>query len=206
MTEADAQAWISANFGVSRGTIVARFAEILVRESSAQNLIAASTVPTVWSRHLLDSAQLTPLAHDAPAGAWLDIGSGAGLPGIVVAALLDREVILVEPRAMRVKFLRAAAAELGLSNVVVAHGKVENYEPYTPVAIVSARSVAELSTLLAAAYHCTASSTVWVLPKGRNAQSEVAAARRTWQGSFHVEPSMTQPDSGIVVAKGVHPK
>ena len=206
MTETDAQTWISNKFGVSRGTVVARFAEILCRESSSQNLIAASTIPTMWSRHLLDSAQLIPLVEDAPDGAWLDIGSGAGLPGIVVAALLDREVILVEPRVKRVEFLRAAAAELGLANVIVAHGKVENYEPNTPVAIVSARAVAELSTLFAAAYHCTASSTIWVLPKGRNAQSEVAAARRTWQGSFHVEPSMTQPESGIVVAKGVRPK
>ncbi|UYY57320.1 16S rRNA (guanine(527)-N(7))-methyltransferase RsmG [Sphingomonas sp. S2-65] len=206
MTEEEARAWISDTFGVPRGTIVSRYAEILRRESSKQNLISASTIPEIWTRHLLDSAQLIPLTEDAPPGVWLDVGSGAGLPGIVAAALLDRPVVLVEPRAKRVEFLRDTAAELELRNVVVVQGKVESYHASDPVAVVSARAVAELSSLLGAAYHCANSSTIWVLPKGRNAQSEVAAARRTWQGSFHVEPSMTQPESGIVVANGVRPK
>jgi 16S rRNA (guanine527-N7)-methyltransferase len=73
-------------------------------------------------------------------------------------------------------------------------------------AIISARAVSELSALLSAALHCADSSTVWLLPKGRNAQSEVEAARATWQGVFHVEPSVTQSDSGIVVAREVRPK
>ena len=72
--------------------------------------------------------------------------------------------------------------------------------------MVSARAVAELSQLFAAAHHCTDSSTLWLRPKGRNAQSEVEAARRAWQGVFHVEPSITAPDSGIVIARKVRRK
>jgi 16S rRNA (guanine527-N7)-methyltransferase len=205
MTEEQAREWVRTTFGVSRENKLGAFADILRTASTQQNLISASTLDTMWSRHLVDSAQLVPLASDAPAGVWLDVGSGAGLPGIVVAALLDRPVVLVEPRAKRVEFLREAAGALGL-DVTVQHSKVEAYQPSEPFAVVSARAVAELSQLLASTHHCATASTVWVLPKGRNAQSEVEAAGRKWQGSFHVEPSMTQPDSGIVVAKGVRPK
>lgn len=206
MTEDEARAWIRERYGVSRETLLDRYAAILRAEAANQNLIAASTLDTLWSRHFVDSAQLVPLASDAPRGTWLDVGSGAGLPGIVAGTLLDRPVVLVEPRARRVEFLRHVAAELALSRVTVQPSKVESYRPTNRAAIVSARAVAELSQLLTSTAHCTDSSTVWVLPKGRNAQSEVAAAQAKWQGVFHVEPSITQPDSGIVVARGVRPR
>lgn len=201
MTEEDARTWVRDRFGVSRETLLEQFGAILVAESEQQNLIARSTLPELWSRHLTDSAQLVPLAAAAPAGPWLDVGSGAGLPGIVVALLTERPVILVEPRAKRVAFLRSAAEQLGISaRVVVVASRVESFRPEAPVAVVSARAVAELSALLLSTVSCTDSSTVWVLPKGRSAHSEVDAARAKWQGRFHVEPSITQPDSGIVVA------
>jgi 16S rRNA (guanine527-N7)-methyltransferase len=134
------------------------------------------------------------------------VGSGAGLPGIVAGILLDRPVMLVEPRARRVEFLQRVISELGLTRVTVQQSKVETYYPTNRVAIVSARAVAELSQLLTSTAHCTDSSTIWLLPKGRNAQSEVEAVQAKWQGVFHVEPSITQPDSGIVVARGVRPR
>lgn len=207
MTEEEAQAWIRDRFGVSRETLLARYAELLRAEAANQNLIAASTLDTLWARHLVDSAQLVPLAAEAPRGAWVDVGSGAGLPGIVVGILLDRPVMLVEPRARRVAFLRDVATQLGLAHrVTVQPTKVESYKPTNRAAMVSARAVAELSQLISSTAHCTDSSTIWLLPKGRNAQSEVATAQAAWQGVFHVEPSITQPDSGIVVARGVRPR
>jgi 16S rRNA (guanine527-N7)-methyltransferase len=207
MTEEEAREWVRGNFGVSRETLLDRFDAILRREASEQNLIAASTLDALWARHLVDSAQLAPLAATAGRGAWVDVGSGAGLPGLVVAILLDRPVVLVEPRAKRVAFLRSAAVELGVERrVTVQPSKIESYHPINRAAVVSARAVAELSQLIASTQHCTDSSTVWLLPKGRNAHSEVEAARANWQGSFHVEPSITQPDSGIVVAQGVRPR
>lgn len=208
MTEEEARRWLRERFGVSRETLLERYAELLRDEAQHQNLIAASTFDTIWARHFVDSAQLVPLSKEAPErGAWLDVGSGAGLPGIVVALLIDRPVVLVEPRAKRVDFLRRAAAALGLGEQIVVQGsRVETYRPSSPASVVSARAVAELSQLFSSTLRCTDPSTVWLLPKGRNAQSEVEAARAKWQGVFHVEPSITQPDSGVVVARGVRPR
>jgi len=204
MTEDEARGWIRETFGVPRETLLVRFADILRDESARQNLISASTLDSLWARHLVDSAQLIPLGADAKKGDWVDIGAGAGLPGLVVAVLTDRSVVLVEPRAKRADFLYRAAASLEIGRqVTVVSSRIEVYKPERPAAIVSARAVAELSALLASAKHCTDSSTVWLLPKGRNAQSEVDAARAAWQGVFHVEPSITQPESGIVVAREV---
>lgn len=201
MTEEEARQWVRERFGVSRETMLERFGEILVAEAAHQNLIARSTLDTLWVRHLTDSAQLVPLSAEAGEGRWLDVGSGAGLPGLVVALITARPVVLVEPRAKRVLFLREAADALGIADrVTVIGSKVEAYRPAEPVAVVSARAVAELGALMLSTVHCTDSSTVWLLPKGRSAQSEVDAARAKWQGRFHVEPSITQPDSGIVVA------
>lgn len=206
MTEEQARAWIGERFGVSRETLLDRYGALLRAEAVNQNLIAASTFDALWVRHFVDSAQLIPLTSDAPRGTWLDVGSGAGLPGIVAGVLLDRPVVLVEPRARRAGFLRHVISELGLTRVTVQQSKIETYRPTYRAAIVSARAVAELSQLFASTAHCTDSSTIWMLPKGRNAQSEVEAAQAKWQGVFHVEPSITQPDSGIVVARRVRLK
>jgi 16S rRNA (guanine527-N7)-methyltransferase len=206
MTEEEARAWVRQRFGVPRETLLDRYAAIVRDEAARQNLVSASTLDQFWSRHIVDSAQLVPLAGDG-GGLWIDVGSGAGLPGMVVAALTERPMVLVEPRTKRAEFLRTTAEALGLqAHVTVAASRVETYGPPTRAAVISARAVAELSALLLSARHCTDSSTVWLLPKGRNAQSEVEAARRAWQGVFHVEPSITQPDSGIVVAREVRRK
>jgi 16S rRNA (guanine527-N7)-methyltransferase len=207
MTEDEARGWLRERYGVPRETMLARFADILREESARQNLVSASTLDHLWVRHLVDSAQLLPLAEAARAGNWIDVGAGAGLPGMVVAILSDRNIVLVEPRAKRAEFLRETARLLSFeSRVAVIASRIEAYKPPAPAAIVSARAVAALPGLLQSTIHCTDSSTVWLLPKGRNAQSEVEAARHAWQGVFHVEPSITQPDSGIVVAREVRPR
>jgi 16S rRNA (guanine527-N7)-methyltransferase len=207
MTEEEAQEWVRERFGRGRETMLREYVALLIAESDNQNLISNSTIAHIWARHLADSAQLIELVGDVSRGTWLDVGSGAGLPGIVVAILTDVPVVLCEPRARRVEFLRHAISELGLGDrITVQPSKIERWRPMSPVAVVSARAVADLSQLLRSTAHCTDSSTVWVLPKGRNAQSEVEAARRNWQGTFHVEPSITQPDSGIVVAEGIRPR
>lgn len=207
MTDGDARDWVRSRYDVPRGTKLAAFADILRAESARQNLISVSTLDHLWSRHLVDSAQLLPLAEGAADGDWIDVGAGAGLPGMVIAVLSDRPVVLVEPRAKRAEFLRGTAEQLGLrSQVTVIASRIEAYRPANPAAVVSARAVAALPGLLQSTFHCTDSSTVWLLPKGRNAQSEVEAAAPSWQGVFHVEPSITQPDSGIVVAREVRPR
>ena len=207
MTEQEAREWIVSRFGVPRETLLDRFDAILRDEATRQNLISTASFDELWTRHFVDSAQLIEVAKDAGKGIWLDVGTGAGMPGLIVAMLIDRPVVLVEPRAKRADFLYRAAAQLGLGRqVTVEQRQIEKYKPMTPAAIVSARAVAELSQLISSTHHCTDSSTIWLLPKGRAAQSEVDAAAAKWQGSFHVEPSITQADSGIVIAQGVRPR
>jgi 16S rRNA (guanine527-N7)-methyltransferase len=207
MTEEDARQWVRDHYGVPRETLLAQFGDVLREGSQQQNLISASSFDHLWARHLVDSAQLLALADGAGAGAWIDVGSGAGLPGLVIAILSARPVVLVEPRAKRAAFLRETAQMLSLADqVTVIPTRVEAYKSPTAAAVISARAVATLSQLLRSTIHCTDSSTVWLLPKGRNAHSEVEAARHAWQGVFHVEPSITQPESGIVVAREVRPR
>lgn len=198
MTEEAARIWIRTHFGVPRETRLDAYLALLIDEAARQNLIAPSTIASAWSRHLLDSAQLVPMAAQHP-GLWIDIGSGAGLPGMVAAILRDEPVLLIEPRRRRAEFLTTVARELGLSQVEVAQAKVAQIQS-APAAVISARAVAGLPELLRDAVHLSTRETLWLLPKGRSAQSEVAAARQTWQGRFQVQPSLTEPDSRIVVA------
>ena len=192
MTEEDARAWIGARFGDIGVARMAALAELVTIESGHQNLIAPSTIPTIWARHIVDSAQLIAFA-DEVRGEWLDIGTGAGFPGLVVAALTDRLVHLVEPRRRRADFLDAATAALGIGErVTVWASKVETVNAQG--AVISARAVASLDSLFASASHCSTADSIWMLPKGRSAREEVASARQTWHGVFHVEQSITDPE------------
>ncbi|MEQ6334068.1 16S rRNA (guanine(527)-N(7))-methyltransferase RsmG [Sphingobium sp. MK2] len=206
MTEEEARVWLSAHFDVSRETMarLERFVAILLAAMDEQNLIAESTRPHIWARHIVDSAQLLTHGSAAGEGAWVDLGSGAGLPGIVVACLSERPVLMVESRRKRIDFLNEAIALLNLPHASVFGGRVEMVLPRA-AAVISARAYAPLPRLLESAAHLSDKNTLWVLPKGRNAQNELEATRPSWQGVFHVEPSVTDADSAIIVAHAVKP-
>ncbi|MBY0521321.1 MAG: 16S rRNA (guanine(527)-N(7))-methyltransferase RsmG [Sphingomonas sp.] len=201
MTEDDARQWVRERFGVSRETMLAQFVTLVTAEAQHQNLISAATLPHIWRRHIVDSAQLVSLAGPIR-GDWIDIGSGAGFPGIVAACLIDSSVLLVEPRRKRADFLRDAVTTLGIADRVTVHAaKAEQIVAHAGV--ISARAVAALPELLAATVHLSTKKTRWILPKGKSAREEVAAAQRTWHGVFHVEQSLTDPDSLIILAEKV---
>jgi 16S rRNA (guanine527-N7)-methyltransferase len=189
---------------VSRETIdqLAAYVELLRLESGRHNLISATTLDDIWMRHIVDSAQLVQF-EAAPGASWVDIGSGAGLPGIVVACLVEGSVTLVEPRRLRAEFLRDVVTNLGLSAVVV-QAKVERVSGKFDM--ITGRAVAALPRFLSLCDHLSTRNAVWVLPKGQNAQSELVQARRAWQGVFHVEQSVTDEKSKIIVATGVRAK
>ena len=176
-----------------------QFAALLVAENQSQNLIAAASVPDLWSRHIVDGAQLYGLAGRE--GSWCDIGSGPGLPGLVIAILGGRPMTLNEPRKLRADFLRRAIATLGLHQVSVAECKIERLQGKYD--FITARAVANLGKLFGMACHLAHRETKWVLPKGEKAQSELDEARRTWQGSFGLVSSRTHPASAIVIAEHV---
>lgn len=189
---------------VSRETFerLEAFVELLKLGSRRQNLVSASTLKDVWNRHIIDSAQLVRFEPRAGAS-WADVGSGAGLPGIVIACLVAGPVTLIEPRRLRSDFLHTLVEQLGL-NATIAARKVERVAGQFDV--ITARAVASLDRFLTISQHLSTRNTVWALPKGRSAHSELAEAQRAWQGVFHVEQSVTDADSYIVVGTGVRVK
>ena len=191
---------------VSRETfsLLERYVDLLKVANAAQNLISASTLDTIWERHILDSAQLARFEPHAGAS-WIDIGSGAGLPGIVLATLVTGPVTLVEPRRLRAAFLEQTIAALGLApRVSVVQSKIENVRGSFDV--ITARAVAPLGRLLGLAHHLAHNGTVWPLPKGRNAKSELAEAQRSWQCEVRSEASRTDPDATVLVLSKVRAK
>jgi 16S rRNA (guanine527-N7)-methyltransferase len=191
----------AAGRDVSRETFekLERFAAMLLEENQRQNLIAPRSVPELWTRHILDGAQILGLAERD--GNWCDIGSGPGLPGLAIAILGGRPMTLNEPRRLRADFLRQTVKRLALSDVTIAECKVERLEGKFD--IVTARAVARLDKLIGMACHLAHSETKWVLPKGDSAQSELDEALEAWQGSFRLVPSRTHPASAIVIAEHV---
>jgi len=189
---------------VSRETVekLEAYVALLKDENERQNLVSAASLGDVWDRHVIDSAQLVRFGPDAKA-AWVDVGSGPGLPGIVIACLVDGPVTLVEPRRLRADFLHKVAESLDL-RVSVACAKVERVEGCFDV--ITGRAVAQLGKFFEISNHLSTGKSRWVLPKGRSAQSELADVRRAWQGVFHVERSVTDAESFIVVATGVRAK
>jgi 16S rRNA (guanine527-N7)-methyltransferase len=190
-----------AQRNVSRETFerVEAYAAMLREESRRQNLVSGSTLDRLSDRHILDSAQL--MRFEPRAGAsWVDIGSGAGLPGIVLACLAEGPVTLIEPRRLRAEFLHKVCKSLGLKATVFL-GKAEHARGSYDV--ITARAVANLSKLLKISAHLSTGNSCWVLPKGRSAERELAEAQQAWQGAFHVEQSATDPESRIVIATGV---
>jgi len=202
MTEDEARAWLAAR-DVSRETWAAldRFIAFLLAETERQNLISAATHAHIWDRHIVDSVQLLDLAPST--GSWVDLGSGAGFPGLVVAAVGERPVTLVETRAKRVQFLNQASEALGIGNrVTVAQSRVETFGA-AHYDVISARAFAPLPRLLDVACHLSVPTTKWLLPKGRSAAAELAALDGSWQGDFKIVPSITDSESAIIVASSV---
>ena len=175
------------------------FVALLLEENERQNLISRSTTSEVWTRHIEDSLQL--LDHAPSHAHWLDIGSGPGLPGLVLAIAGVNHITLVEPRRLRTDFLERCREQLGLQGVTVITGKAEQLKGCFDV--ITARAVAPLRKLFALGEPLLAPGGQWVLPKGRSAEKELVEASATWQGEFRLEPSRTDPDARILVAHGV---
>lgn len=200
--EEAARGWVEAAFAPTptQWERLERFAAMLVDENARQNLIAASTIPHLWVRHIADSAQLLAFDRDSD-GLWIDLGSGPGLPGVVVAILSERPMLLVESRRRRCEFLRAVAADLDLAHVEVAEAQLERVETRA-AATISARAFAPIDRLIDLSARFSTESTHWLLPKGRNAVKELASLPPAWQKMFHVEQSHTDADSQILVGRG----
>lgn len=208
MDEIDVKNWLSTDLGVSRETLerLELFAALLVEEAQRQNLISRSTIDDLWDRHIRDSAQLITLVPSTSRGGrWLDLGSGPGLPGIVLALIGDMQMTLVEVRTKRAEFLEKAREQLGLEQRVQIEGRKLERVATARYDVIAARAFTALPKLFALAHRFSSDETLWLLPKGKSAQEELEQARGTWQGNFALKPSLTNDEAFIITAHNVRP-
>jgi 16S rRNA (guanine527-N7)-methyltransferase len=208
----------AAAFPVSRETLarLATYEGLLRRWQTAVNLVAPSTLDAIWHRHFADSAQLVALAPSARA--WVDLGSGAGFPGLIVAILLAGDpsppprLTLIESNARKCAFLREVVRETqiaGSLSVDILSTRIETATTQgslQPPDVVSARAVAPLDKLFALAAPLFASSTVGLFLKGRDAAAELQAAEKLWNFQSELVPSRTERDARIVVVRKLERK
>ncbi|MEY4472195.1 MAG: rRNA ((527)-N(7))-methyltransferase RsmG [Pseudomonadota bacterium] len=201
-SETAAQAWLAAlpEWDPAAAERIACLIALLAEENARQNLVAAASLAVVWQRHIVDSAQLLTHVPRETSGPWLDLGTGAGFPGLVIAALRpDCEVVMVESRARRVEWLERARIALGLDHARVVGARLELVES-RPFSVISARAFAPLVRLLDLSARFSTKDTLYLLPKGRSAQQELLELRG-WNHMFHVEQSLTDPEAGVIVGQ-----
>jgi len=200
--EAAAKAWLAtlAEADAAAMERLGQLVAMLAEENKVQNLVSAASLDAVWLRHIVDSAQLlTHVSRETGEEAWLDLGTGAGFPGLVIAALCpNREVVMVESRARRIDWLNRVITALDLPKASVVGQRLELVESRT-VSVISARAFAPLEKLIALSARFSTSDTLWLLPKGRSAGQELAELKQTWRQGFRVEPSLTDAEAGLIV-------
>ena len=208
MKEDEAKSWLTENLNVSRETMemLETFIGFLKREAQSQNLISASTLDIIWSRHIVDSAQLLACLPQGETNQnWIDLGSGAGFPGLVVAILSPHKVTLVESRARRIEYLERAVRMLDLEDRVTVAGKTLEKLETAEFDIISARAFAPLPQLLTLAERFSTENTYWLLPKGRNAARELEDAQKQpeWRGrlDFELKQSITDADAQVLTGR-----
>ena len=185
------------------------FVDLLLVWQQKTNLIASSTIPTIWTRHIADSLQLLDLAPDARV--WVDFGSGGGFPAIPIAcALADRPgaiVHLIESNGKKAAFLREAIRVTG-APAQVHMDRVEKYtlSPVNSVDVVSARALAPLKVLCDQAFALIERGAIGLFPKGLDVAAELTEAAKYWNIDATTVASKTSPDGCIVIVRGLEPK
>ena len=179
--------------------------EALVRKWNAKiNLVAPSTLPEFNSRHIQDSIQIFDHVQ-FPEGNWVDLGSGGGLPGIIISIYAQKApltVSLVESDQRKSAFLRTVIRELSLQNVSILTGRIENVPPLA-ANFVSARALAPLSVLLSMVQRHMHQDGTAIFLKGRSWKAECDEARKEWRFDVTSFPSKTDPDAAILKITGV---
>ncbi len=191
---------------VSRETLdkLQAFETLVTKWTAKINLISKSTVSEIWERHILDSAQIYELAN--PQGHWVDLGSGGGFPGIVIAILsqgsgAENRVTLVESDQRKAVFLRTAIRELDLKAQVIAE-RIERIDQQE-AQVLSARALTDLDGLLAFSEQHLSSGGTALFPKGAQWEKEHIAAQKRWSYSLEVTKSRSNPAAAILKIKDI---
>ncbi len=211
--EAYGPAEFAAEFNVSRETMdrLTAYDAALMEAAKLHNLMAPSTIPVRWARHYRDSAQLfalLPQAQKSRPRRLVDIGSGAGFPGLVLAAMGadgGLKVDLVESVGKKARFLAEAGAAMGLANLAVWPQRVEN-TCLSPPDVITARALAPLERLLGYAVGLANEKTLLLFPKGQDVADELTAAAKSWHMEVESHPSLTNPGSTILAIRNLRRK
>ncbi|MBJ3777821.1 16S rRNA (guanine(527)-N(7))-methyltransferase RsmG [Acuticoccus mangrovi] len=194
-SEERARETIRAEVGSDVFAALERFVEAARAWGRVSNIVSEADRERLWERHVLDSLQLVPLA-EAAGPAWIDLGSGGGFPGLVVAIVRGGEVTLVESNRKKAAFLIQASAATGRA-VRVEPRRIEELAA-TPYDVVSARALAPLATLLDLSSRFFGPDTVGLFPKGRDADNEVREAQKRHRFAVASTPSRTDPRAAIL--------
>ncbi|MDQ7249074.1 16S rRNA (guanine(527)-N(7))-methyltransferase RsmG [Dongia sedimenti] len=189
----------SLGVDVSRETMTAleTYAGLLRKWQKAINLVSGATLDDVWQRHFLDSAQLVPLLPEG-AGQIVDLGSGAGFPGLILALLSGRPTHLIESDQRKAAFLGEVARATGCAGRVQVHAaRVEALKPWA-APVITARALADLGQLLDWAAPFVTAETVCLFPKGAKAEEELTGALRVWKMTVERRRSVTDP-TGLIL-------
>lgn len=180
-----------------------RYVALLRKWQPAINLVGKRTLDDVWRRHMLDSAQLARLAPKSAGGRrWIDLGSGAGFPGMVLAIMGVGAVHLAESDQRKAAFLSTVAHETG-AKAVIRLARIEEMRPEI-FEVVTARALAPLTELLRLAQHFVGENTVCLFPKGQDIDAELTEAAKCWKFNHELVPSETDPRGTIVIVRGAY--
>lgn len=196
-----------AGVDVSRETTekLMAFAALVQKWTARINLVSPATVDEIWTRHILDSAQLYRLKPDH-FNHWADLGSGGGFPGIVLAIIGQEHnptatFTLIESDQRKAAFLRTAKSTFNLK-ITIHAARIADVQPLR-ADVVSARALSPLPVLLGQVSYHLAPTGLAILPKGRNAATELATARKSWSFALEEHPSLTDPDARVFGIKRI---
>ena len=186
---------------------LARLQTLLEDWQQRMNLVGPSTLPDFWMRHVVDSAQL--LGHAGSAGRtgqWLDMGAGAGFPGLVLAALGAGHVTLVDSIAKKCRFLEAASQAMAIDGLVtIRNARLEQLSPVS-MDFITARACAPLAKLFDWGYPFSRETTRWLLLKGQDVEAELEEASKSWTFEVSQQKSVSDPRGRILLLQQVKPR
>jgi len=190
------------HINVSRETFchLVKFLALLKETTKVMNLVAESSLPDIWERHVVDSIQLYPILLEhlkSPQDIVVDLGSGAGFPGVILALLSIPNMILVEAKKKKCGFLQNVSRET-FCQYQVLDKRIEDLQLSQPPRIITARALAPLEKLLEYTFRWLSKDTVGIFPKGETWEEELKTAEQKWKFQYEVHPSLTNPKAKIL--------
>jgi 16S rRNA (guanine527-N7)-methyltransferase len=190
--------------GVSRETLekLSCYASLLSKWQKAINLVSNASIPHMWERHIFDSYQILKFAPDTK-GTWIDFGSGAGFPALVVAMISDYEVHVVESDQRKCQFMREVSRETS-TPITVHNTRIEQLEPFK-ADVISARALASLDNLLKLTGSFATENTRFLFLKGQDVDAELTNAAKYWNMISIKHQSLSSNEGCILEIRNIHP-